>query len=780
MLYKRLVGLVGVLSLSFLALAPSAVGEAAPREAGAFLQEIGHAFALEEGLTETDVRSIAVAPDGSVYAGTVRGLFVHRGERFEAMGELEHQEILALQAVDSMLLIATPSHVYRYENGMMEAFIEALPARPTSLAWDSGTVLLGTVHGLFTVTQGNVVPEEPLHQLMPGGRRVLGVAVHDGRAAAAGQSGLYERDAGGGWSGLLPWQHAVRWAPHDVRAVTYDAQGRLWFAAPQGVGCRELDGEWTLYTGAEGLPYNDFTSLVAGADGSIWFGTRFGAVWFDGAHWAYREGRRWLPNNEVTALALDREGGAWFATAGGVGHIERKPMTLAEKARYFEDEIDAYNRRTPYGYVWKARLSTPGDKSTAVPFDSDNDGQYTGLYGAAQSFAYAATRDPKAKARATRAFEALAFLSEVTQGGEHPAPPGFPARTILPSSGPNPNDEYTPERDRKKQERDALWKVMEPRWPTSADGRWYWKCDTSSDELDGHFFLYALYFDLVAETDAEKARAREVTARVADHLIDHEYRLVDHDGRPTRWARFSPDDLNEDPRWWAERGLNSMSMLTYLSIAHHVTGDMKYRDAFNDLAWNHHYALNAMTMPKLQAGPGSYVQFDEEMAFMNYYNLLRYETDPQLLSMFQNSIFYYWQIEQYEMNPFFNVVYAALCDGQSMTTQWGETDLSPTGPWLDQSMDTLRRFPMNLVDWRHTNSKRIDIRPLPTHVREPGENLGKGYRVNGYVIPIDERQTIGASDDVWALDTGGDGRDLDNGYSYLLAYYMGRYHGFFN
>jgi len=83
--------------------------------------------------------------------------------------------------------------------------------------------------------------------------------------------------------------------------------------------------------------------------------------------------------------------------------------------------------------------------------DTDNDGQYTGLYGAAECFAYAATGDPKAKERATKAFEALAFLSEVTQGGSHPAPPGFIARTILPTSGPNPNEYDSPERDRERQ-----------------------------------------------------------------------------------------------------------------------------------------------------------------------------------------------------------------------------------------------------------------------------------------------------------------------------------------
>ncbi len=772
----RLIATVTLLTSSAALAAPLNASPAL--SVGTFTQQIGGAFGHDAGITELDIRSIAVMPDNTVFAGTTRGLVQRSGDVFTPVAGLESAEILALAAHGDSLLIATPSHVYIRTGDTLEAWMEALPARPTSIAWDTDHIVLGSVHGFFTVTKGNVAPEETLHAFMGETRRVFGVAARDSRVSVASQTGLYERAPGGTWAPVFPWEAAERWSPVDVRAVAYDAEGRLWFAAPQGVGCRQTAGEWNLYTGADGLPYNDFTAIAAGPGGAIWLGTRFGAIHFDGSEWAYREGRRWLPDNEVRAIALDPAGNAWFATGAGVGLIEQRPMTFAEKAAYYEDEIDRYHRRTPYGYVWNARLAEPGDKSTASQYDSDNDGQYTGLYGAAEAFAYAATRDPKAKERATKAFEALAFLSEVAQGGEHPAPPGFIARTILPTSGPNPNEHDSPDRDRKKQETDKLWKVIEPRWPTSADGQWYWKSDTSSDELDGHFFLYGLYYDLVAETDAEKARAREVTGRVADHLLEHDFRLVDHDGRPTRWAHFSPKDLNDDPNWWTERGLNSMSILTYLSIAHHVTGDAKYRAAFEDLAWNHHYALNAMTMPKLQAGPGSFVQFDEEMAFMNYYHLLGYETDPALLRMFQNSIYYYWQLERYELNPFLNFVYASRCLHQTMTTQWGATDLSPTGPWLAQSVDTLKRFPWDLVDWRHTNSKRIDIVPLPDHAREPGEAEGKGFRTNGYVIPIDERQTLGTSDDVWELDTGGDGHGMVNGYPYLLAYYMGLYHGF--
>src|SRR5438270_10702550 len=129
---------------------------------------------------------------------------------------------------------------------------------------------------------------------------------------------------------------------------------------------------------------------------------------------------------------MDGQGQAWFATAADVGSIERKRMTLAEKAEIYEQEIERYVKRTPFGYVAEAHLRKPADKSSADPQDSDNDGLWTAMYGAGECFAYAATKDMKAKERAKKAFEALRFLQKVTQNGTPSPPKGYIARTIRP------------------------------------------------------------------------------------------------------------------------------------------------------------------------------------------------------------------------------------------------------------------------------------------------------------------------------------------------------------
>ena len=264
---------------------------------------------------------------------------------------------------------------------------------------------------------------------------------------------------------------------------------------------------------ADGLPYNDFTTVAAGERGVVWFGTRKGAIRFDGRTWEYRQGRRWLPDDEVRSIAVGATGDAWIATPRGLAHIARRPMTLAQKARVFEEEIDKRHRRTPFGYVHPVRLARPGDVTEWTQTDSDNDGLWTAMYGAGECYACAATKDAAACERARRAFEALRFLGEVTQGGPHPAPRGFVARSILPADGPDPNVQDSPERDRERQSRDKRWKQIAPRWPKSADGKWYWKSDTSSDELDGHYFFYGLYYDLVPKTAAETERCARTSRR---------------------------------------------------------------------------------------------------------------------------------------------------------------------------------------------------------------------------------------------------------------------------
>jgi hypothetical protein len=619
----------------------------------------------------------------------------------------------------------------------------------------------------------------------PGGESVAELSDHDVRQVGTGPGGMvFAATSRGLWQRKTGWE-LVRaiddggriWTEGDVRGVAISSLENWWAAMPAGVICR-LGNEWKFYTGREGLPYADFT-CVAVAGSETWFGTKRGAIRFDGQDWAYREGQRWLPGNDVRSIVVGADGRVWFATDKGLGCIERRTMTLAEKAAYYEDEIERHIKRTPFGYLSEVGLGAPGDRSKIIYSDSDNDGLWTAMYGAGECFAYGATKRPEFRKRAQQAFEALRFLQKVTQGGSHSPPKGYVARTIRPADWPDPNIGRI-ERDREEHKSDKLWKVYEPRWPKSADGQWYWKSDTSSDELDGHYFFYSAYYDLVADTDAERERVREVVRDLTDHLLAHDCALVDIDGKPTRWAVFGPRWLNHDPDWYLERGLNSLSILSYLTVAGHVTGDAKYGQAIRELIDRHGYAANVMN-PKMQMGVGSGNQSDDEMAFMCFYNLLRYTKEETWKQKWRFAFYGYWRLEQPEMNPFFNFAYAAVGRGEKFFDAFGPIPVDPWSGWFEDSITTLRGFPLDRADWAHHNSHRLDLIPLRRQQVidfTANDRARRGHRVNGKVLPVEERFFNHWNTDPWRLDYDGDGHGLASGTVFLLPYYMGLYHGF--
>lgn len=746
-------------------------------EVGVFRQEIHTPYSTADGLPSDGACGVALTASGCVYAATSSGLARFEKGKWGAVRGLPAGPVRCVATHGEIVYAATDRVVYRIDGATINKFSETAPTPPTSLAASGQDVWMGTDTGLFRLAAGQVVADHELDALMKAEGQVRQVATGRGeQVAVASQAGLFLR-RDDRWRQLLPRTKRYSWAVYDARGVAFDRAGRLWSCSPQGVGC--LDGDtWRLFTGEQGLPYNDFTTAAAGEDGVVWFGTALGAIRYDGKRWAYRQGRRWLPNDQVRAIAVDEKGNAWFATPSGVGVIERRSMTLAEKARLFEERIDKRHRRTPYGFVLECQLERPGDLSSYSNHDSDNDGLWTGMYGASECFAYAATKDPAAKRRAKAAFEALKFLCDVTQGGEKIVMRGFPARSILPTSGPNPNEweGYSAVADRNRQAGDPFWKVIHPRWPRSADGKWYWKCDTSSDELDGHYFFNALYYDLVAETDAEKARVRKVICDTTDHLIANGYGLVDWDGKRTRWAYFGPHDLNHSVECWEERGMNSLGILSYLAIAEHVSGDKKYARARRELIDKHSYALNALVSPKIHLGPGTGNQSDDEMTIMRFFALLRYETDPDVRALMQEAFWRYWLLVRRERNPFFNFLYAATYEPGSRSL-WGHR-FGPRGNWLQESVDALTGTPLDMVNWRLLNSHRLDILPHPEHRRGGDGRPTHGYLRDGDVLPIENRYIQHWSEDVWQLDQGGDGRTESDGAFWLLAYYTGKYFGF--
>jgi hypothetical protein len=762
---------------------------AIPAKIGKFAQEQRTFYGGPEGLQCLNVTSIAADPNGNIFAGTTDGLYLLQANEFRLIGGSENISCQSIAVMDNgNLFVLSGSFIYRLSlsnqqlsPARMEPILRfeesELPHRIRAFSNNLWIVFSGGIKSFRLDGSRMIENSGDRLSLEMGATADLAIS-GDQTAVLGAESGLYQLDAAGKPFLLYPEQENRRWAPRSVRGVAFDASGRLWMVSPQGLARREED--WQLFEGKDGLPFNDFTCLCTAADGSIWMGTHVGAIRFDGQHWFYRQGKRWLPSDEVRDIAVDPSGSVWIATAEGISKIHYQWMTLAEKAEFYESEIDRYHRRTEYEYVLGVSVGEPGKKESVKQYDSDNDGLWTAMYGAGECYAHAAKRSPESKRRARKAFEALRFLQTAPEGCEHEPPRGFVARTVVSSDWPDPNqrESYTLAGQIRRQANDRYWRAYEPRWPQSKDGKYYWKSDTSSDELDGHFYFYPLYYDLVAETEEEKEEVREVVVKLIDHLIKYNFHLVDHAG-PTRWGAYSPEILNGDPEWFAARGIKSLSMLAYLNVAYHMTGDQVYRQHHLRLRDQHHYFLNTL-WTEYQRGMGSGNHSDDEMFLMGFYNLIKYEPDPKFRQWYLSAYAHWWRLEEPEMNPFFNFAFAALALGQQHSTVWGTYDMSPWPTWLEDAIDTLKRFPLDRFDWSHRNSHRLDLQQLHDSTADPFEYRfeGKGYRVNGKVLPVDERHFAHWNHDPWQLDYAGSGRSLACGSVFTLPYYLGLYYGF--
>ncbi|PWJ56893.1 hypothetical protein CLV98_1092 [Dyadobacter jejuensis] len=631
--------------------------------------------------------------------------------------------ITATQDMQGTVWLATSKSVHSEKDGQG---VEQPPISKketiTSLFWE-GTerLFLGTTSGLY-IWEGS-------WKRFPGikAAQVTSFAKDAAnRLYVATTQGLWRRE-GQKWVNLDETIMAVGNDEKYYALATTNQNKDLIFSSPVSVACIAEDGDHWVATGANGLPYGPVTMIRSGAN-SLWMGTDKGAIKKDKG-WHYYQGKRWLPNDHINDILILDSLRVWIATPAGVVQIEQRAMTLEQKADSIEKVIALrHNRR---GLINRSILKVPGDVSSSYSQNEDNDGLWTACYLAAECFRYAVTKDSEAKANAIRTFEALERLETVTGMS------GYPARSYASAT-------------------DVITESQSPhpkKWHLSADGKWYWLDDTSSDEITGHLFVLPLFFDLVADTE-QKENTKLLIQRIADHIVDNNNYLIDLDGKPTRWGVWHPDSLNDSPNWMYERGLNSLQILSFMKTALHFTGDQKYEKHYQYLVNQHGYAQNAVQAKKF--GPYETSHSDDILNFFPYYNLLRYTQNDPNRELYVKSLTRSWNGVRGDHMPVWNVFASALlsqdCD-------------------LDIALEEIQQYPLDLVSWTMENSHRWDLPKDPLVSRQ-----GKAQSTRP--IPTPESNISRWNTNPKQLDAGSGGQSEDSGSYYLFAYWMGRYFGY--
>jgi hypothetical protein len=298
------------------------------------------------------------------------------------------------------------------------------------------------------------------------------------------------------------------------------------------------------------------------------------------------------------------------------------------------------------------------------------------------------------------------------------------------------------------QQKDAQWRL-------TPDGKMYWKSDTSSDEIDGHYLAFYTYWEHIAKNDdAQRDRCIEQVREVTDYLVDHNYQLIDWTGKRTRWGFWNPENLNDDPEHFLECGLNSLQMLSFLRVAHHITGDDKYFSHYKKLIVEHHYLSNVLLQKKLF--PDENNHSDDQLGFVAWYPILQLEQDPTLRAALHSAVRRHYMVVEPERSSFYNFTYATM---------------DPNHADIEAGIQNLREIPTDRRTWRMENSHRADV---VFDVRV--DRFTK--RQLAHVLPADERNIQKWNQNPYIPDGGGDGTHEDDGAAWLLPYWMARYHGF--
>lgn len=683
------------------------------QKSGVYLQEVRNNIKLPANSENNVIKLLKSGKE--IYAVGQNSYSVYKNGSWEAT-ELKGNWTTAILDPKNTLWLASSEQIKSKSGEVLNVPTEVKEVY--CLYWETDKVLhVGTDNGLWTNTNGDWEQFTPTT-----GVKVQGITGgKENDLWLATLDGIYRR-RNQEWINLDEYVMAPGMLKGYIAISNGTTEEDVIFSNSFSVSqIAENGNHWTV-TKENGLPYGPVTSIHY-SDNELWLGTSKGAI-KKTDKWDYYFSKRWLPGDQVNDIIRVSPGTIWIATSEGISEIKSIDMTLPQKSVHFNKRLN--RRHIHHGFVADCRFDAPGDTASWKCYTSDNDGLWTSIYLASESFRYAVTGAEDAYENAVRTFLAMEKLETI-----NPIE-GFVSRSYVTI------DESTGNHGE---------------WHVSADGKWKWKADTSSDEIVGHMFAYPIFYKLVADGEL-KERCKSLVHRLMSHIVDNNFHLIDLDGKPTRWGVWSPDSLNHVPGWWYERGINSLQILSHLEGAIYITGDKKFEKAYDKLIKEHHYVEN-MVQQKMYF-PYEINHSDDELAFLPYYSLLQHVRDPELKKTYQKSLLRSWQVEQPDRNPLWNIIASSGLDK--------DCD-------LDIAVKELQDFPMDVIKWTMDNSHRWDIRfnPMPDRFLNPQATN---------VIPVDERGISKWNSNPYKLVQKGNGTGEDDGAAWLLPYWMGRYHGF--
>jgi hypothetical protein len=555
-------------------------------------------------------------------------------------------------------------------------------------------------------------------------------------------SALAEED--GGLTVLLEGENFTCLTRYRDHLLVGTADGYLTIDPESGAVETPLNGK---------LPWPEITCVTQIA-GRAWFGSTRGAYMLrDDGTFNYYFGERWLPGDSVVHIAGAEDGTVHILTNKGLGTIHFREMTLYDKAMHYEQQVR--ERHIRYGiYTDVSRLNEQNELWSAQNRPAASDNLWTAMYLGSQMFRYLVTGDTDAQKNWQEAFEAMERLHTIN-GIEGLFGRSFERRGVM-----EIREEY-------RRYAEDYWYPDYARsvsWQHAEDKEWDWHGTASSDQTVGQMFALSLVAQHADEPEW-RDRAVRLLDELMSYIVDNDLYLKDPDGRPTLWGRWNPEYVNRFEPVVGDRKVYSSNIIAFLQAAFHFTGKEKYRTVANELINEYGYLENLM-YPMSGIGrvgedadnwskmlSNAWNHSDDEMYFLAYWQLYPFAFDDTLTTLYREAIRDHWEIERPEKDPLWNFCYA-------MT---GADAFD-----LDESIWTLKEFPLDMIMWEMRNSHRKDLDFIQSNFRD---------QTTRNVLPPDERPYLKHNRNVFTLDQGNRHGELGGGDTYLLPYWMGRYLG---
>ena len=412
---------------------------------------------------------------------------------------------------------------------------------------------------------------------------------------------------------------------------------------------------------------------------------------------------------------------------------------ILKKAEYFDGVIQA--RHSIQGLVLPTVVLPPAGREDYQTGNYENCAIWTGIYVAAQSLRFAVTGDAQAREQAKSGLLALHRLQEVT--GES----GLIARGYKTGYEQTWDEEFFWKKERDKtRQRDE--------WHQSTGYRWLG--DASKSQVFGVVFGYFTFSEFCNPTKKEREEIGRYLSNVVDRIMSSGLKIIDKDKQVSGYGNYSPK------QYLGYGGIGPFLILSKLKLAFQIAGQEGYETEYRRLLGEEDYVrflkrgrLDAPILRQLLTSSGH----EDNLAMLNYYMLMTLETDEELRKLCREGLDKRWNAINDPENSLFNFIYHALMQVKT--------------PALERGVDALLRFPTKkqvhaIALKRKLPKSRIEVvmdtftpRKIPIELRPIDEYA---WRVN----PLRH--------DLWV---GGKVGTMEfTGVDFLIATYLGLYHGF--